>query len=197
HAFIAHNTSTQPTDRRTVRQSGKQIKTILAVSERAEGQEILRHVMALSSEYSYSDMAVLYRSNSQSRAVEDTCVKGSVPYKMVGGMKIYSRREIKYLMSYLKVIQNTNNGISFKGIINTPKRGIGQKTVEKLLNYGSINELSMYDAIKEADFIGIPKGSILTLMKLEDMIENLREKSKYLSVTELVDEVLEDTGYIS
>ena len=142
-------------------------------------------------------MAVLYRANSQSRAVEDAFVKGSIPYKMVGGMKFYSRMEIKDLMSYLKVIQNPHDDISFERIINTPKRGIGQKTVEKLLNYGSINELSMYDAIKEADFIGIPKGAILTLMKLEDMIENLREKSKYLSVTELVDEVLEDTGYIS
>lgn len=197
NAVIGNNSSRKPKDLRTVRQGGKKIKTILADSERSEGQEILRHVMNLSSEYSYGDMAVLYRANSQSRAVEDAFVKGSVPYKMVGGMKFYSRMEIKDLMSYLKVIQNPHDDISFERIINTPKRGIGQKTVEKLLNYGSINELSMYDAIKEADFTGIPKGAILTLLKLENMIENLREKSKYLSITELVDEVLGDTGYIS
>ena len=149
--------------------------------------------MDLSSKYSYSDMAVLYRANSQSRAVEDAFVKGSVPYKMIGGMKFYSRMEIKDLMSYLKVIQNPHDDISFERIINTPKRGIGLKTVEKLLNYGSVNELSMYDAIKEADFIGIPKGAIVTLMKLEDMIENLRKKSKYLSITELVDEAVSYT----
>src|SRR5699024_6726868 len=127
------------------------IKTILADSEGAEGQEILRHVMALSSQYSYSEMAVLYCANSQSRAVGDAFVKGSIPYKMVGGMKFYSCMEIKDLMSYLKVIQNPHDDISVERIINTPKRGIGQKTGEKLLNYGRINGLSMYDAIKEAD----------------------------------------------
>src|SRR5699024_9438956 len=120
NAVIGNNTSRKPKDLRNVRQCDKKIKTILADSERADEQETLRHIMSLSSEYSYSDMAVLYRANSQSRAVEDAFVKGSSPYKMVGGMKFYSRMEIKDLMSYLKVIQNPHDDISFERIINTP-----------------------------------------------------------------------------
>ncbi|MET3111678.1 DNA helicase-2/ATP-dependent DNA helicase PcrA [Salinicoccus halitifaciens] len=196
NAVIGNNTSRKPKNLRTERKGGKKIKTILADSERAEGQEVLRQVMELSKEYSYSDMAVLYRANSQSRAIEDAFVKGSIPYKMVGGMKFYSRMEIKDLMSYLKVIQNPHDDISFERIINTPKRGIGQKTVEKLLAYGSMNGISMYEAVMQADFVGIPKSAVVTLVKLDEMLQNLKEKSKYMSITELVDEVLEDTGYI-
>src|SRR5699024_12673582 len=92
-------------------------------SERGEGQEIVRNVLDLSSKYSYNDMAVLYRTNAQSRAIEDALVKSNIPYKMVGGMKFYDRMEIKDLMSYLKVIQNANDDISFERIINVPKRG--------------------------------------------------------------------------
>src|SRR5699024_8381235 len=103
NAVIGNNTSRKPKDLRTVRQAGKKITTSLADCEHAERQQILRHVMALSTEYSYSDMAVLYRATAQSRAVEDACVKGSIPDQMVGGMKFYSRMEIKDLMSYLTV----------------------------------------------------------------------------------------------
>lgn len=196
NAVINNNSERKPKELRTERDGGAKIKTILADSERAEGQEVVRNIRDLSRKYAYSDIAVLYRANSQSRAIEDALVKSSIPYKMIGGMKFYQRMEIKDLMSYLKVIQNPHDDISFTRIINTPKRGIGAKTVDKLTAYGGIHGISIYEAINDADFIGIPKGAVTTLMSLLDKLKNLKEKSKYMSVTELVDETLHDTGYL-
>lgn len=196
NAVIDNNSERKPKVLRTERGGGTKIKTVLADSERAEGQEVVRNIMDLSSKYSYSDMAVLYRANSQSRAIEDALVKSSIPYKMVGGMKFYQRMEIKDLMSYLKVIQNPYDDISFARIINTPKRGIGARTVDKLLAHGALHGISMYEGIGDADFIGIPKGAVTTLMSLIEKLKILKEKSKYMSVTELIDETLKDTGYL-
>lgn len=197
NAVIDNNTERKPKNLRTERDGGAKVQTITADSERAEGTEILRHIMDLSDRYSYNDIAVLYRANSQSRAIEDAFVKSNIPYKMIGGMKFYNRMEIKDLISYLKVIQNPHDDISFERIINTPKRGVGAKTVDKLLSHGADNDISLYDAIKESDFIGIPKGAVTTLMNLLDTLGKLKEKAKYMSVTELIDETLHDTGYLA
>src|SRR5690625_836170 len=196
NAVIGNNTERKPKALRTDRDGGPKLTSIVSDSERGEGQEIVRNVLDLSSKYSYNDMAVLYRTNAQSRAIEDALVKSNIPYKMVGGMKFYDRMEIKDLMSYLKVIQNPNDDISFERIINVPKRGIGPKTVDKLKEHGRHTGASIYEAIKESDFIGISKNAVVKLMNLNDMLDNLKQKSKYMSVTELVDEVLADTGYL-
>lgn len=196
NAVIDNNTERKPKALRTDRDGGAKLQSIVSDSERGEGQEIVRNVLDLSSKYSYNDMAVLYRTNAQSRAIEDALVKSNIPYKMVGGMKFYDRMEIKDLMSYLKVIQNPNDDIAFERIVNVPKRGIGPKTVDKLKEHGRHTGASIYEAIKESDFIGISKNAVVKLMNLNDMLDNLKQKSKYMSVTELVDEVLADTGYL-
>ncbi|WP_411842354.1 DNA helicase PcrA [Salinicoccus sp. HZC-1] len=196
NAVIDNNTERKPKALRTDRGGGAKLHNIVSNSEREEGQEIVRNVLDLSSEYSYNDMAVLYRTNAQSRAIEDALVKSNISYKMVGGMKFYDRMEIKDLLSYLKVIQNPNDDIAFERIVNVPKRGIGPKTVDKLKEHGRHTGASIYEAIKESDFIGISKNAVVKLMNLNDMLENLKQKSKYMSVTELVDEVLADTGYL-
>ncbi|AKG74535.1 DNA helicase PcrA [Salinicoccus halodurans] len=196
NAVIGNNTERKPKALRTDRDGGPKLHSIVSASERGEGQEIVRNIQDLSSGYSYNDMAVLYRTNAQSRAIEDALVKSNIPYKMVGGMKFYDRMEIKDLMSYMKVIQNPNDDIAFERIINVPKRGIGPKTVDKLKEHGVHTGASIYEAIKESDFIGISKNAVVKLMNLNDMLDNLKQKSKYMSVTELVDEVLADTGYL-
>ncbi len=196
NAVIDNNTERKPKALRTDRDGGAKLHSIVSDSERGEGQEIVRNVLDLSSRYPYSDMAVLYRTNAQSRAIEDALVKSNIPYKMVGGMKFYDRMEIKDLMSYLKVIQNPNDDIAFERIVNVPKRGIGPKTVDKLKEHGRNTGASIYEAIKESDFIGISKNAVVKLMNLNDMLDNLKQKSKYMSITELVDEVLADTGYL-
>ncbi|WP_240921854.1 MULTISPECIES: DNA helicase PcrA [Jeotgalicoccus] len=195
NAVIDNNTERKPKNLRSNKGEGAKVEVNVSFSEREEGQAVVRKVQELSDEYSYGDMAVLYRANAQSRAVEDAFVKSSIPYKMVGGMKFYSRMEIKDLMSYLKVIQNPFDDISFSRIINVPKRGIGAKTIEKLQAHADQLNSSIYDAIRDADFLGIPQKTVVKLVSLLEVLDNLKEKSKYLTMTELVDEVLKDTGY--
>ncbi|MCG1010853.1 DNA helicase PcrA [Salinicoccus sp. ID82-1] len=196
NAVIENNTERKPKALRTERDGGPKLQNIVADSERGEAEEVVGNILDLSNKYSHSDMAILYRTNAQSRAIEDTFVKSNIPYKMVGGIKFYDRKEIKDLMSYLKVILNPNDDISFERIINTPKRGIGPKTVDKLKAHGQATGISIFEGIKESDFIGIPKTAVVKLMGLVDLLEQLKKKSRFITITELVDEVLESTGYI-
>ncbi|MBP1940209.1 DNA helicase-2/ATP-dependent DNA helicase PcrA [Jeotgalicoccus pinnipedialis] len=194
---IENNTERKPKILRTSRGRGEKIMMINADNEREEGTEIVSQMQKLNQEgFKYRDMAVLYRANSQSRAIEDALVKSSMPYNMVGGMKFYQRAEIKDLMSYMKVVLNPFDDIAMVRIINTPKRGIGVKTIETLENHAVTLGTSIYDAMKEADFIGIPKGTANKLAVLLSTIDKLKDKAKYMSVTELVDEILHDTGYL-
>ena len=194
---IENNTERKPKNLRTSRGRGEKIMMITADNERDEGTEIVSQMQKLNKEgFKYRDMAVLYRANSQSRAIEDALVKSSMPYNMVGGMKFYQRAEIKDLMSYMKVVLNPFDDIAMVRIINTPKRGIGAKTIEILENHAATLGTSIYDAMKEADFIGIPKGTANKLAVLLSTLDQLKEKSKFMSITELVDEILHDTGYL-
>ncbi|TEB40770.1 ATP-dependent DNA helicase PcrA, partial [Flavobacterium circumlabens] len=103
------------------------------------------------------DIAVLYRTNAQSRVLEETFLKSNIPYTMVGGTKFYDRKEIKDILSYLRLISNSNDDISFERIINVPKRGIGPTSVQKIAQYAAMNQLSYFDALGEVDFIGLSK----------------------------------------
>ncbi|GAA3713755.1 DNA helicase PcrA [Salinicoccus jeotgali] len=195
NAVIENNTERKPKALRTARDGGPKLQLMVSDSERGEAETIIGNIQSLSGEHSYSDMAVLYRTNAQSRAIEDALVKSNIPYKMVGGMKFYDRKEIKDLMSYLKVILNPNDDISFERIVNTPKRGLGPKTIDKLKAHGQNTGISIFEAIKESDFIGIPKTAVVKLMGLVDLLESLKHKSRFLTITELVDEVLKHSGY--
>ena len=195
NAVIDNNTERKPKNLRSNKGDGVKIEVNVSFSEREEGHRVVEKIQELSADYSYGEMAVLYRANAQSRAVEDAFVKSSIPYKMVGGTKFYSRMEIKDLMSYLKVIQNPSDDISFQRIINVPKRGIGEKTIDKLRAHAEELNSSIYDAIRDSDFLGIPAKTVTKLMTLLAVLDNLKEKSKYMTMTDLVDEVLADTGY--
>src|SRR5699024_5536068 len=194
---IENNTSRVPKNLVTSRGKGEKITSIVSQNEREEGQRIVKQIQKLKNEgYNFSDMAVLYRANSQSRAIEDALVKSSLPYNMVGGMKFYQRKEIKDLMSYMKVVLNVHDDIAMERIINTPKRGIGPKTIDTLRNHARSLDSSIYDAIKDADFIGLSKKNAENLANLLEVHENLKEKSKHMTITDLVYEILHDTGYV-
>ena len=194
---IENNTSRVPKNLVTSRGKGEKITSIVSQNEREEGQRIVKQIQKLKNEgYNFSDMAVLYRANSQSRAIEDALVKSSLPYNMVGGMKFYQRKEIKDLMSYMKVVLNVHDDIAMERIINTPKRGIGPKTIDTLRNHARSLDSSIYDAIKDADFIKKKKKNAENLANLLEVLENLKEKSKFMTITDLVDEILHDTGYV-
>ncbi|MCR4654948.1 MAG: DNA helicase PcrA [Lachnospiraceae bacterium] len=143
----------------------------------------------------YRDYAVLYRTNAQSRLLEEKFVLAGAPYTIVGGVNFYARREIKDILSYLRTIDNAEDDLAVRRIINVPKRGIGQTTINKVQQYALDNGLSFYGALENADRIGLGK----TAEKLKDfvrLIEFFRKGVIDRPVDELIDEILDETGYI-
>ena len=148
--------------------------------------------------FSYGDSAVLYRTNAQSRLLEERFVRENIPYKIVGGVNFYARKEIKDLLSYLKTIDNAQDDLAVKRIINVPKRGIGATTITKVQDYADENGMSFYAALKQAE--DIPKLSKATAAKIRPFvtfIQTLRSKLPYISLEQLMDEIIEDTGYVA
>ena len=149
-----------------------------------------------SGDCSYNDNAVLYRTNAQSRLFEEKLVSANIPYKLVGGVNFYARREIKDLLSYLKTIDNGKDDLAVRRIINVPKRGIGLTSVNRVQEYALQRGVSFYEAVLGADLIpGIGRG----LPKLESfaaLIEHFRSVAEKMSILELLEDIIETTGYI-
>lgn len=149
-----------------------------------------------SGDCSYNDNAVLYRTNAQSRLFEEKLVSANIPYKLVGGVNFYARREIKDLLSYLKTIDNGKDDLAVRRIINVPKRGIGLTSVNRVQEYALQRGVSFYEAVLGADLIpGIGRG----LPKLESfaaLIEHFRSEAGKMSILELLEDIIETTGYI-
>ncbi len=148
-------------------------------------------------EHKYSDFAILYRTNAQSRNIEEAFMKSNIPYGMVGGTKFYSRKEIRDVIAYLNVIANPRDNMSFERIINEPKRGIGPGTVEKLRNFAASRGTSLEEVTMDitlSDIRGKAAGEIFNLGVIFDL---LREHAEKLTVTELVEEMLEKVGYLN
>ncbi|MBR6397539.1 MAG: UvrD-helicase domain-containing protein [Lachnospiraceae bacterium] len=147
-------------------------------------------------ESDYKDYAVLYRTNAQSRLFEEKFMLLNVPYKMVGGVNFYARKEIKDLLAYLKTTANAVDDLASTRIINIPKRGIGQTTVTKILAYAGDGGLSFYEGAKDADRIGsLSAATVKKVKSFTDFIEELREAAKELSVSALLRKIVEDTDY--
>ncbi|SEG10872.1 DNA helicase-2 / ATP-dependent DNA helicase PcrA [Butyrivibrio sp. Su6] len=149
-----------------------------------------------SGKLSYSDTAVLYRTNAQSRLIEERFVHEGIPYDIVGGTNFYSRREIKDLLAYLKTIDNGRDDIAVKRIINVPKRGIGATTLEYVQNYADERQISFFDALCEADQIMAVSRSVTKLKDFVTMIRAFRTKQKSYSLEELLKDVIDVTGYM-
>ena len=144
--------------------------------------------------YKYSDFAILYRMNTQSRAIEDILRRENVPYKIVGGLKFYERKEIKDIIAYLRLIQNSADNLSLKRIINEPKRGIGKTSLDKVEALAEQNETSMYEVIKHADQYGLNRV-YLNSREFVNVIEELKDKKDKLVISELIKTTLKKTGY--
>ena len=143
--------------------------------------------------FKYSDFAVLYRMNAQSRAIEDIFMREGIPYKIVGGLKFYERKEIKDIIAYLRLIANQNDNLSLVRVINEPKRGIGAVSLNKVEELAIENETSMYNIIKNADkYIPRIQGNVYEFV---EMIEVLKDAD--LTITELVKAILLKSGYIA
>jgi len=141
------------------------------------------------------DFAILYRTNAQSRAMEEVLVKSNLQYTIVGGTKFYDRKEIKDLLAYLRLIANNDDDLSLARIINEPKRNIGASTFEKIATYAIENDLSIFKALYEVSSIGLTPRAMNALENFRNLIEGFSKMQDYLSVTELVEEVIEKSGY--
>ena len=146
--------------------------------------------------YHYGDCAVLYRTNAQSRLFEERFITVSIPYKIVGGVNFYSRREIKDLLAYLKTIDNAMDDLAVRRIINVPKRGIGATTLSRVQDYADANGLTFYNALKMAEEIGTIGRASAKIRPFVMLIQSMRSKLPYISVSELLQEIIEETGYV-
>lgn len=163
---------------------GEKIKYYRAYNERDEAQYVIRKIKELvNRNIEYKDIAVLYRTNAQSRVVEEEMLKENLPYRVIGSFYFYSRKEIKDLIAYLRLIHNSKDNVSLLRVINTPKRGIGLKTIENLTIKADTEGISIYDAIES--------GKELEFKKT---IEKLKSVAEDLTLTELIDKVLDASG---
>jgi len=147
-------------------------------------------------EYSLSDFAIFYRTNAQSRALEDALRRQGLPYAIIGSLKFYDRAEIKDIMAYLKLIHNPNDNISFKRVVNVPKRGVGKTSIEKLEKFADAKGASLFESLKFVNSEIITNSSLSALNSFKSIIEKNINLKNVKTVKEIVESVINDTGYI-
>lgn len=194
---IGHNQNRKEKKLWTENDQGDKITYYRGDSERDEGRFIVSEIQRLQREQQrkYGDFAVLYRTNAQSRVVEETFLKANIPYKMVGGHKFYDRKEIKDILAYLQVIANPADSLSLLRIINVPKRGVGAGSIEKLQSFAALHDFSLLEAGQNVALSSLKGKATTEIEKLAQSLADFNQMIPYLSVTELTREVLEKTGY--
>lgn len=194
---IKNNSNRKPKNLWTDNIPGEKITYYRADGEQTESQFVAGKIqeMLRNGKRKLSDFAVLYRTNAQSRVIEEVLLKSNIEYNIIGGTKFYDRKEIKDLLAYLRLIANPDDDISLQRAINVPKRGIGATSMDKIARYAQEHDLSLFDAISEIDFIGLSGRTANSAAKFHALIRNYTQMQEYLSVTELVEEVIEKSGY--
>lgn len=193
---IEKNTGRKQKKLWTENKTDTKIELIKSQDDRMEAKNIAREIKNLSSSYQNKDIAILYRINVQSRLIEEELINARIPYNIYGGLKFYERKEIKDILAYLRIISNPTDDISFKRIINTPKRGLGLKTLEKIEIRANIKGESLFKALlgsSEYDISTKAKNAIHTFVLL---IESLRSMSQVIPLPELIDKVVYNSGYL-
>lgn len=180
----------------TENEDGNLPKVYKSEDEYDEARYIVEQINHLKTEeyYKYSDFAILYRMNTQSRAIEEILVREDIPYKIIGGLKFYERKEIKDIIAYLRLIYNPNDNLSLIRIINEPKRGIGKTSLEQIQKLAEQNSKSMYEIIKNAETYGLNRV-FANSREFIQVMEELRQLQKELDISELIKETLNKTGY--
>ncbi|MFK4303982.1 MULTISPECIES: DNA helicase PcrA [unclassified Paenibacillus] len=193
---IGQNTGRKPKKLWTDKEGGAKIKVYRADSEHDEGYFIASEIHKnINAGKTYSHHAILYRTNAQSRVVEEILIKSDIPYQIVGGIKFYDRKEIKDLLAYLRLLSNPDDDISLIRIINVPKRSIGDTTVGKLQAAAAERGVSIFRVLQVVDDLGFAGRTRNALVEFYDMIEGLSRMVDYLSVTELTEKMLETSQY--
>ena len=194
---IENNESRYPKKLRTDNLEGEKIVVYNAYNEQEESQFVVQTIQKLieNEQYSLDDFAILYRTNAQSRVMEEVLVKSNMSYQIVGGTKFYDRKEIKDLLAYLRLIANNDDDLSLARIINEPKRNIGATSFDKIATYAITQDRSIFDAMNEVLFMGLTQRAANSVEKFRELIEGFTKMQDYLSVTELVEQVIDKSGY--
>ncbi|CAM3211086.1 DNA helicase PcrA [Filibacter tadaridae] len=182
---------------RTDNNEGDSIYVYKAGDEKDESQFVVGKVIELKEQeqLKLDQFAILYRTNAQSRVIEEYLVKSNLDYTIVGGTKFYERKEIKDLLAYLKLIANNDDDLALARIINEPKRSIGATSFDKMARFAIEQDRSIFDALQEVDFMGITARAANEVAKFRELITAFTQMQEYLSVSELVEQVLDKTGY--
>ena len=177
---------------------GENLKYVCSGNEHEEANYVVYEINKQIKEgkRKYSDYAVLYRMNAQSRVLEEGFMKYGIPYKLVGALKFYDRKETKDLLAYLRLIHNPSDSISLKRIINVPKRGIGKTTIESLEQQAAAREISMFSLIQSADSLQGVGRAVGSLQEFSSIICGLKAVQEKLKLSEFISEVLNRTGYL-
>jgi DNA helicase-2/ATP-dependent DNA helicase PcrA len=183
----------------TSKEGGDRVRHWLADNERHEGELIAEEInnLLIGSEFNnYNDYVVLYRTNAQSRIFEEMFMRYGIPYKIVGGIKFYARKEIKDILAYLKLVQNPNDSVSLLRIINTPTRKIGAKTIEAVRDFATKHDLSLFNAMLLADEIeGMAESKAQSIEKFVKIMKDLQNKNAGASASSMIKYVLHSSGY--
>ncbi|WP_275781551.1 DNA helicase PcrA [Latilactobacillus curvatus] len=197
NGVINNNQYRKPKELWTENNEGQPITYYRGQSERDEALFVITKIQEemQKNQRKFGDFAVLYRTNAQSRSIEEAFVKANMPYKMVGGHKFYDRKEIKDILAYLRLVVNASDSMSFERVVNSPKRGIGPGTLEKLTQFADDHQWSLLEAAQNAELSTIPGKSRKTLIDFGNVIGDLAKMREFLNVTELTEQLLDKTGY--
>ena len=179
----------------TEKEDGELIHVRRYETGREEASAVIGEIGRRAEQGDYSRFAVLYRTNAQSRLLEEQCVTRGIPYQLVGGVNFYQRKEIKDILAYLKTIANGRDDMAVRRILNVPKRGIGEATAARAVMFAAEQEISFYEALKRLPALGTAGRAGEKIRKFTDLIESLREKSGSLPLGELIRTVAEESGY--
>lgn len=198
NGVIANNVGRKSKALWTANDAGEKIEFEQFDTAYEEADYVARDILAGTREgrYGYGDYAVLYRTNAQSRLFEERFIVSNIPYKIVGGVNFYSRKEVKDLLAYLKTIDNAKDDLAVRRIINVPKRGIGATTLNRVSDYAEAYDIGFYDALKRAEEIPSLGKSAAKIKPFVNFIQTMRSKLPYIGVADLLREVIEETGYV-
>ena len=197
NAVIKNNTDRKEKALWSENKGGGKISVYAASNDKDETDDIAKKILELKKEdISYKDIAILYRANYLSRQMENSCLAFGIPYKLIGSLKFLQRQEVRDLLAYLNVIVNRDDEFSLRRIINVPKRGIGASSMEKIDNYATQYGISLFDALKNIEAVGVSKKITTNVHLLTNLIEKYSETDKY-SIDELIIGIYKDSGYES
>ncbi|WP_034542323.1 DNA helicase PcrA [Companilactobacillus nodensis] len=194
---ISHNTERKPKELWTDNAKGDDINFYRGQNESDEALYVISQIRDLVlKDYNYGDFAILYRTNAQSRTFEEKLLQANIPYKIIGGHKFYDRKEIKDIMAYLRLVANPEDSMSFQRVVNSPKRGIGPGTIEKLQTYADEHGWSLLEAAENIELSPLAAKPRKTFGAFAKVIDDLAEEAKTVSMTDLMDHLLDRSGYI-